>query len=173
MNVVVLRTGTPVCHRWNLCFVFTVCCCRWSSWGLCAGMQWMTVTFQKTAQATPVRWAQASPTGALRLIFLLMQYITASLRFSLFCAVSTKCAQDGWVHMWKGPGEMFDKWLFTSAHVMFCDTICLMSLYRGAALMEGAKPKTDSVNTFGERVSASKICADISIHASSWAEHLW
>lgn len=32
-----------------------------------------------------------------------------------------------------------------------------MSLYRGAALMEGAKPKTDSANTFGEKVSANQI----------------
>lgn len=66
-------------------------------------------------------------------------------------AVPTKCAQDGRIHLWKGSGKKnayFDsvkkkqKKAYTSA-----------SVHRVAALMEGAKPKTGSVNTFGERVS--------------------
>lgn len=36
----------------------------------------------------------------------------------------------------------------TKMSLFFCTSVC-----RVAALMEGAKPKTGSVNTFGERVS--------------------
>lgn len=45
---------------------------------------------------------------------------------------------------------------------MFRDTVHLTSLYRGAALMEDAKPKTDSANIFGERVSSTKNSTKIS-----------
>lgn len=46
-----------------------------------------------------------------------------------------------------------------------------MSLNRGAALMEGAKPKTDSANTFGEKVSANANCMDGSEPASPGIIH--
>lgn len=101
---------TSVCHRWRL-FNLCLCCCRWSSWELCAEMLWTTVTSQKTARATPARWAWAPPpTGAPNLM--LAHAAHPSLRFALFFVVSTQRAQNGWLHVWKRPGEMFNRCLF-------------------------------------------------------------
>lgn len=108
------RMGTSVWHSWRL-FDLCLCCCRWSSWELCAEMRWTTVTSQKTARETPARWAWASPTGAPNLM--LAHATPPSLRFTLFFAVSTQRAQDGRLHVWKRPGEMFDRcWFVLVVH---------------------------------------------------------
>lgn len=49
-----------------------------------------------------------SPTGALNLI--LAHSVCHSISFFLCYAVSAECAQDGWLHLWKRPGQMYEKW---------------------------------------------------------------
>lgn len=161
---------TSVCHRWRL-FNLCLCCCRWSSWELCAEMLWTTVTSQKTARATPARWAWAPPPHWSSKLNAGPRSTSKFEVCFVFCSVHPTCTK------WMATRVKKTRWdvqlMLISCGVIFLKKakqrlqFSRMSPDRGAASMDGAKPKTDSANTFGEKVSANGNCTDRSERASA------
>lgn len=136
-------------------------------------MQWMTVISQKTALATPARWAWASLTQFLctwcsklnihTLSHCTSWYLWGFLWFLfLFCSVHQMCTR--WMATLVKRNRWY-VWQCLLVHTVFyikktnsswC--VCTIFLLRVAALMGGAKPKTGSASTFGERVSLIFLC---------------
>lgn len=116
----------------------------------------MTVTSQKTAPATPARWARLYGTG-----YLLVILQSCHLRGSLFLYVCLQCPPN--VHKMDGYTCEKDQvrifglvWFPKSLYLCRGEELWHdVSPCRGAALTAGVKPKTGSANTSGERVSAN------------------